>query len=122
MTFTGNLLTVSGVTIPELVDYKVTRNKLWKDADRNMNGDIRATLIGIFPKLELNIGTVSEDRIRTLTNLFDQAYMSVTYFDHYNQALRTANFYANDYSIELLSKPRGLYKPFTVNLIPVSKK
>lgn len=121
MIYAGNLLTVNGIAIPELKTYKVTRNKLWKDADRNMNGDIRATLIGIFPKIELEIGTVTEDRMKTLTILFDQAYFSVTYFDHRIQATRTANFYANDYSVELLSKVRGLYKPFDVNLIPVSK-
>lgn len=122
MTFTGNLLTIDGLTITELVEYKVTRSKLWKDADRNMQGDIHATLVGVFPKIELNIGITTEARIKAIVNKLDQSYFSVTYFDHADQTLRTANYYAGDYSVEMLSKLRGLYKPFTVNLVPVSRK
>lgn len=121
-TFSGNLLTIDGLVIPEIKQYKLTRAKLWKDADRNMNGDIRATLIGIFPKLELIISITTQDRLNAIVQKLDQSYMSVTYFDHYDNATRTAQFYAGDYSPEMLSKSRGLYKEFTVNLIPVSKK
>lgn len=119
--FSGNLLTVDGLVIPELKTYKLTRAKLWKDADRNMNGDIRATLIGVFPKLELEIGVTTQDRLNAICAKLDMAYFPVTYFDNKTNGLRTANFYASDYSPEMLSKSRGLWKDFTVNLIPVSK-
>lgn len=122
MIFSGNLLTVDGLVIPEIKQYKLTRAKLWKDADRNMNGDVRATLIGIFPKLELTINITDQDRLSALVKKLDQAYFTVSYFDNYDNAVRTAQFYAGDYSPEMMSKTRGLYKEFTVNLIPVSKK
>lgn len=121
MIYSGNLLTISGTSIPELKQYKVTRAKLWKDADRNMNGDIRASLIGIFPKLELSINITTQDRMSQIANLLDQPYFEVTYFDVKLNATRTAQYYAGDYSPELLNKSRGQYKEFTVNLIPVSK-
>lgn len=121
MAFSGNLLTINGTAIPELKTYRVGRNKLWKDADRNMNGDVRATLIGVFPKIELEINYVDESRIAQLCALLDQAYFTVVYFDHRLQATRTAQYYAGDYSVELDSKVKGRYKPFQVNLIPVSK-
>lgn len=120
--YSGNLLTIDGTAITELVNYKVTRAKLWKDADRNMSGDIRATLIGVFPKLELNIGVTTQDRLQDICELLDQSYFSVTYFDQKVGGTRTAQYYASDYSPEMLSKTRGLWKPFTVNLIPVSKQ
>jgi hypothetical protein len=119
--YTGDLLSIGGTPITELVSYKVNRAKLWKDADRNMNGDVRATLIGVFPKIELEIGVTTQDRLNALATLFDAPYFSVTYFDNQSGTTVTANYYAGDYSPELLSKPRGLWKPFSINLIPVSK-
>lgn len=121
-TYTGNLIKINNTTIPKVVGYKVGRNKLWKDADRNMNGDIRATLIGIFPKIELNIGPTTQDEMQTICGLLDQAYFSVTYFDVRAGSTVTASYYAGDYEPELDSKLKGRYKPLKVSLIPVSKK
>lgn len=120
--YSGNLLTVDSTPIPELVTYKVTRAKLWKDADRNMSGEIRATMIGIFPKIELTIGVTTQDRLQAISTLLDQSYFNVTYFDQKVGGTRTAQYYAGDYAPEMLSKSRGLWKPFQVNLIPVGKQ
>ena len=87
-----------------------------------MNGDVRASLIGIFPKIELEIGVTTQEQMAQLTQLLDQDYFSVTWFDVRVQGTVTANYYAGDYSPELLSKSRGLYKPLSVNLVPVSKR
>lgn len=118
----GNLLTVGGVAIPELISYKVTEAKLWKDADRNMNGDIRATLIGVFPKIDLNLGVVNRSRGAAIAAQLDSAYFSVTYFDPSLNANRTADFYSADYAFEFQTKQRGLYKPTQITIIPVSKR
>ena len=122
MSYSGNLIKINNTIIPKIVSYKVGRNKLWKDADRNMNGDVRATLIGIFPKIELNIGHTTQEEMTTITQLLDQAYFTVEYFDVRTQATTTASYYAGDYSPELDSKLKGIYKPLTVSLIPVSKR
>ena len=47
----GTLLQINGQTVPNIKSYKVGNNKLWADADRNMDGDVRATFIGVFPKI-----------------------------------------------------------------------
>lgn len=122
MSYSGNLIKINNTTIPKIVSYKVGRNKLWKDADRNMNGDVRATLIGIFPKIEINIGYTTQEEMATITQLLDQAYFTVEYFDVRTQGTTTASYYAGDYSPELDSKLKGRYKPLTVSLIPVSKR
>ena len=122
MSYSGVLVKINNTTIPNLVEFKVGRNKLWKNADRNMNGDVRATLIGIFPKLSLKIGICTENQISTLTELLDQSFFTVTYFDVREQETVTASYYASDYEIDILNKQKGLYKPFDVNLIPVSKR
>ncbi len=122
MIYSGDLVRINGVKIPAIVNYKVGRNKLWKDAERNMSGDIRATLIGIYPKIELNIGVTTQKQMATLTQILDQDYFTVEYFDVRVQGTTTAKYYAGDYATEILSKSRGLYKPFTVSLVPVSKR
>lgn len=122
MIYDGNLIKINGNVIPAIVNYKVGRNKLWKDADRNMNGEIRATLIGIFPKIELNIGVLNQSQMATIIELLDSDYFEVEYFDVRVQTTTTANYYAGDYAIEMLDKTRGLYKPFTVSLVPVAKR
>ena len=122
MIYDGNLIKINGNVIPAIVNYKVGRNKLWKDADRNMNGEIRATLIGIFPKIELNIGVLNQSQMATIIELLDSDFFEVEYFDVRVQTTTTANYYAGDYAIEMLDKTRGLYKPFTVSLVPVAKR
>lgn len=122
MSYTDVLVKINNVTIPNLVEFKVGRNKLWKNADRNMNGDVRATLIGIFPKISLKIGICNEEQISILTELLDQSYFEVEYFDVRAQETVTASYYASDYEIEILNKQKGLYKPFNVQLVPVSKR
>ena len=123
MAFSGNLLQISGTTISGLKSYTVQYNKLWKDSERNMAGNITASLIGIFPKLLLVFRDgLTENEVSTIIGLLNQAYFSVTYFDPHVKATKTAQFYAGDFDMPLLDKSRGLYKTFSVNLIPVSKE
>lgn len=122
MIYSGNLLKINGTTLTYVKSYKVGRNKLWKDADRNMNGEVRATLIGIFPKISVEIGYTTQSEMATLTQLLDQAYFTVEYFDVRVQGTTTARYYAGDYEVELDSKRKGRYKPLTISLIPVEKR
>ena len=123
MAYSGNLLQISGTTISGLRSYSVQYNKLWKDAERNMAGNISASLVGIFPKLLLTFRDgLTENEVSTIANLLNQDYFSVTYFDPQSKTTKTANYYAGDYELPLLDKTRGLYKTFNVNLIPVSKR
>jgi hypothetical protein len=120
--YTGDLVKIDGHTIPHVVSYKISRAKLWKDSERNMNGDVRATLIGIFPKIQMEVGYTTQEEMKALTALLDKAFFDVTWFDVREQQTFTARYYASDYDVELDSKTRGRYKPFSVSLVPVSKR
>lgn len=122
MIYSGDLIKINNTKIPAIVSYKVGRNKLWKDAERNMNGDVRATLIGIFPKIELNIGVTTQSEMASIVKLLDEDYFTVEYFDVRIQGTTSASYYASDYTTDMLSKERGLYNAFTVSLVPVKKK
>ena len=120
--YTGALLKINNQTLPSLKEYKVGRNKLWKDADRNMSGEVKATLIGIFPKLELQFTYMNQEQMANVCSILDQAYFNVTWFDVRIQGITTAKYYAGDYTPTLSKKYSGLYEPLSVNLIPVAKR
>lgn len=122
MIYSGDLIKIDGTTIPHIVSYKVSRAKLWKDSERNMSGDVRATLIGIFPKIQLQIGYTTQEELSELTQILDKDFFSVTWFDIRTQETTTANYYASDYDVEIDNKSKGRYKPFSVSLVPVSKR
>jgi hypothetical protein len=120
--YKSDLVKIDGVSIPHVVSYKIGRAKLWKDSDRNMSGDIRATLIGIFPKIQMQIGYTTQAEISELTQLLDKAFFTVEWFDVRTQETFSAQYYASDYDVEIDSKSKGRYKPFNVSLVPVSKR
>lgn len=122
MIYTGDLVQINGETLPHLVTYKVGRAKLWKSSERNMNGDIRATLVGIFPKITMQVNYTTQEEMARLTQLLDQDFFTVTWFDVRIQATVSTQYYASDYDVELDSKSKGRYKPFEVSLVPVSKR
>ena len=122
MIYDGDLVEIDGVKIPHIVSYKVGRSKLWKNAERNMNGDVRATLIGIYPKIQMQVGYTTQEEMSQLTELLDRDYFTVTWFDVRIQETISTSYYAGDYEVELDNKEKGRYKPFNVNLVPVSKR
>jgi len=122
MIYNGDLVQINGSTVPHIVNYKIGRAKLWKNADRNMSGDTRATLIGIFPKIKMKVGILTQEQMAELTALLDQDFFTVTWFDVRIQDTISTQYYASDYDVDLLSKSKGLYQPFEVNLVPVSKR
>lgn len=121
---TATLLQVNGVTIPAIKSYKVTYAHLWKDADRNMNGSVRASLIGIFPKIEVETRNVlTRTELQSIyTALESLPFYSVTFWDPATDTTKTADYYTADWTAEMLSKNRGLYKGAKIILTPVNKR
>ena len=122
MIYQGDLVKINGNVVPHVVNYKIGRNKLWKNSNRNMAGDIRATLIGIFPEITMKVGHLNQEEISKLTQLLDLDFFEVEWFDVRVQKTVKTEYYASDYDTDLLSKSRGLYQPFEVSLVPVSKR
>lgn len=110
MIISGDLLKINGKTVAEFKSYKITRAKLYSDAGRNLNGGLSAIFIGVFPKLELEIGGVlTKERVAELCGLLDQGFFNVEYYDPKSGATKRGAYYASDYSVELLERQRGLY-------------
>lgn len=122
MIYDGELVKIDGETLPHLVTYKINRAKLWKSSERNMSGDMRASLIGIFPKIIMQVNYTTQEQMSHLTEILDRDFFEVEWFDVRVQETITTKYYAGDYEIELHDKSKGLYKPFEVSLVPVSKR
>lgn len=104
-----------------LESYSVERNKLYSSGDRNMAGELKAEFIGVFPKLKLGFTYMTEANLKTLLALLEPATLSVSWWDSYLEDYRTGDFYTGPYEYPYFDKSRGLYAPFSVNLIPFKK-
>lgn len=116
------LIVIGGLTLTELVKYEVNYSKLWKDADRNMNGDVSSTFIGIFPNIDASTTPLKQDQVEILCVALDQPYFSATFWDPSSGSLKTAGYYASDYKITLLSRTTGWYGSVDFSIVPVSKR
>jgi len=118
---TSTIITINGVTLStsETESYKLTYAKLWKDADRNMNGDVSATLIGVFPNIDVTTTKLSFAKAQSISAAINHAYFSVTFWDTQTGTQKTANFYAADHTVTLLNK--CTYAQVEIQLVPVSK-
>lgn len=130
------------VVISGIKEYKVTRNKLWKEEKRNMAGELNAVFLGIYPKIEIKIKPTDYTSLQTLIGLFDLSYIKLKWYNPYTKSYKNGTFYVNDYSNELISK-QGLqqsqivtgtpgnqvttktfkcyYKEFDVHFIPIKR-
>lgn len=116
------LIIVGGMTLTEMVKYEVNYSKLWKDADRNMNGDVSATFIGIFPNIDAETPPLSQDEVEVLCAALDQPYFTATFWDPATGTQKTAGYYASDYKITLQSRSRGHYGNVSFSIVPISKR
>tara|TARA_B100001250_G_scaffold140014_1_gene119926 strand:- start:1198 stop:1581 length:384 start_codon:yes stop_codon:yes gene_type:complete len=117
----STLITINGVTLStsEVESYKLQYAKLWKDADRNMNGTISATLIGIFPNIDITTTKLSFAKASAISAAINDAYFSVSFYDTQTQTTKTASFYAADHDVTFLNK--CTIGQVTIQLVPVSK-
>lgn len=116
------LIVIGGLTLTEMVAYKVNYSKLFKDADRNMNGDISSTLIGIFPNIDATTTPLTQAQAQILCAALDSTFFTATFWDPASSSQKTTNFYASDYSITLLSRVTGMYGTVDFSIIPISRR
>lgn len=116
------LIVIGGLSISEMVKYEVNYSKLWKDADRNMNGDVSASFIGIFPNIDAETMPLDQTQVQTLCAALDQSYFTATFWDPATGTQKTRGYYASDYKITLMSKTKGIYGNVAFSIVPISKR
>lgn len=121
MAITNPIITMNGVslTTSQVSDYTLTYSKLWKNANRNMNGRITATLIGIYPNISVKTSILDFAHAEALSAAINQDFFSVTYWDTQTSSHKTAEYYAADHKLTLLNECK--YGEVTVELVAVDK-
>ena len=128
---TGSSLTYNGktyangsyVTLGRQTEYKVQYCKLWSsDTGRSMTGENKGTLIGIFPKISVKLGRLSEDDMSAIINLTNQSNANVKYYDVGAKALVTASFYFGDVSADLERQSTMYHKGTSFSIIANKKR
>ena len=128
---TGSPITYNGrtyakgdyVTLGRQTEYKVQYCKLWSsDTGRSMTGENKGTLIGIFPKISVKLGRLSEEDMSSIINLTNQASADVKYYDVGAKALITASFYFGDVSADLERKSTMYHKGLSFSIIANKKR
>jgi hypothetical protein len=121
MSLTNPIITINGVSLStgQLSDYTLSYNKLWKNSSRNMNGDINATMIGVYPNISITTSILDFDHAQALSTAINEDFFSVTYWDTQTSSHKTAQYYAADHNIKLLNECK--YGEVTIELVAVSK-
>ena len=103
--------------------YKVQYCKLWSsDTGRSMTGENKGTLIGIFPKITVRLGKLSEDDMSAIINLTNQPRANVKYYDVGAKALTTESFYFGDVTAELERQSTMMHKATEFSIIANRKR
>lgn len=112
------LLKINGNEVPKLKSYKVTYSKLWSsDSGRSMTGENKGTLIGIFPKIEIAVGSLSANEMAEFLKLVNRQNATVTYYDTELQTHVTGSFYFGDAADEVKRQSRMSHKEIKISII-----
>ena len=117
------LLKIGNTDITKLVSYKVSYCKLWSsDTGRSMTGENKGTLVGIFPKIEITLGKLTADEMKTFLSLVNVATANVTYYDTEKQAELTNSFYFGDAIDEVSRQKNMTHKPISISIIATKRR
>jgi hypothetical protein len=87
-----------------------------------MTGENKGTLIGIFPKISVKLGRLSEDDASAIINLTMQARANVKYYDVGKKDIVTASFYFGDVSADLARQSTMYHKGMSFSIIANKKR
>lgn len=121
MAVSNPLIVINGVSLSssDVNSYKLSYAKLWKDAGRDMNGDLHSTLIGIYPNIDVVTSVLDFGHAQALSAAINQNFFPVTYWDTQTSSLKSATYYAADHELNLLNECK--YGQLEVQLVPVRK-
>ena len=66
------VLIIEGWEVPHLIKYAVSYNKVWADdTGQDMSGEKKGTLIGLFPKLNVEVGSFQADEMALFLSILE---------------------------------------------------
>ena len=119
-------IVISGINMGQyILEAKFSYNKLWgSDSGRNLNGDMVATLVGIFPKIILQFRKLTKEELEIIIPVLDAPRQTVRYYDPYKKDYVVMTTYTGDYEIlnKDIIKSQKKNQGFSCSFISVSKR
>lgn len=121
MAVTNPLITINGVALStsQVSIYKLQYAKLWKDAGRDMSGELTSTLIGVFPNIDLTTNVLDFTTAQNISNAINDDFFTVSYWDTQTSSQKSATYYAADHELTLLNECK--YGQVEIQLVPVRR-
>ena len=96
-----NSIVINGVNMGDyIVQAQYGYYKLYgEDSGRKLNGDMSATLVGIFPKIILYFRRLTKTELEIIAPILDSKTQNTTYYDPNKKASVTMETYTGDYEI-----------------------
>ena len=99
--------------------YQVAYEKYWGSQERNLNGSVRGTLVGISANIEATTDYLDQNGVEEIGLLLNQPYFSVKFFDTLSNTVKTADYTASDVSTEIVRLNNREYRAITFTLTAV---
>jgi len=115
------LIKINSTTVSKLSKYEVEYNRLSADAGRSMQGDLRKTDLGVYPKITLGFTYTTQAEITAIMALINLSQFSVEWWHAQSATYKTGTFYSSNFKVGIFKKVEQVYKDFEVNLISYSK-
>lgn len=96
-------------------------NKLWADdSGRNLAGTQSGTLIGIFPKIEMQFRRLSKEELHEIAPILDSTTQTVQYYDDNKGEIVSMDTYTGDWTIS--NKSINVNEPFSISFIAKKRR
>ena len=96
-------------------------NKLWaEDSGRNLAGTQSGTLIGIFPKIEMQFRRLTKEEVHEIALILDSASQTVQYYDDNKGQSVSMDTYTGDWTLS--NKSINVNEPFSISFIAKKRR
>ncbi|QIK70835.1 hypothetical protein G7062_11250 [Erysipelothrix sp. HDW6C] len=106
-----------------LTDLSVLYEKLWsEDTGRTYkDGEFMGTLIGIFPKLEIEFAPKTSEELSNLIRVCNSPRQTIKWYNPLTKEKATSVFYSNSFGVSLRKALAGNYDRIKVNFISTKR-
>ena len=113
---------IDGVSMGQyIVEAKYSYNKLWaSDSGRNLAGKMTGTLIGIFPKINLQFRPLTREEINIIAPILDKPNQELQYYDPSKNSIVNLITYTGDWELTNLNINKN--EGFNCSFISVAKR
>ena len=113
---------IDGVSMGQyIVEAKYSYNKLWaSDSGRNLAGKMTGTLIGVFPKINLQFRPLTREEINIIAPILDKPNQELQYYDPSKNSNVNLITYTGDWELTNLNINKN--EGFNCSFISVAKR